>query len=236
MKNKPLLQLNNVFVELDGALILQDVSISIDQGEIVSLIGPNGSGKSTILRTIFGLNDIKSGEILWNNEKISPSPKNMLERKIVYVPQGKQIFPDLTVQENLEIGGYSLKDIKIINQEVARVIRLFPELSRKKNEKASSLSGGQQQLLTIARALMLEPRMLLLDEPSLGLSPKTGNEIFTMIEKLNKEHNTTILIVEHNIRSLLKISTRSYILDKGKIIKKISSRDINEKELLKKIL
>ncbi|MDP1814591.1 MAG: ABC transporter ATP-binding protein [Leadbetterella sp.] len=235
MKNN-LLQLKNITVEFENVVALSDVSLSIGKGEIVSLIGPNGSGKSTVLKTAFGLVGIKSGKVLWNNQEITLSPDRMAKIGFSYVPQGKQIFPNLTVQENLEIGGYVIRDKKIIQQKIADMTKLFPILLKKMDAKASSLSGGQQQLLALARGLMTGPEILLLDEPSLGLSPKMTKELFSTINDINKKYNTTTLIVEHNIRSLLKISNRYYILNGGKIIEASSTHDIEGQAVLKKIL
>jgi branched-chain amino acid transport system ATP-binding protein len=235
MKKEILLKVNNVSVNFGSVIALENVSISIDEGEIVSLIGPNGAGKSTILKTIFGLTEIKSGDILWNNDKIIPIPYQMVRRGLSYVPQGKQIFPSLTVEENLELGGYVIGDKEIIKQRIEKMMDIFPKLRIKRNKKAEELSGGEQQICAIARGLMTEPKILFLDEPSLGLAPKIVKDVFLAIQEINEKYKTAILIVEHNIKSLLKIVDRSYILDKGKIVEENSIQDIDKQETLKKI-
>lgn len=226
MGQEILLQLKNVSVNYGGIKALDDVSVYIDEGEIVALIGPNGAGKSTILKAIFGLAPIFSGKILWNEQKIIPISYEMVKRGITFVPQGRRVFSNLTVFENLEMGGFMVKNRKIINQRIKKTVEIFPDLKKKLKEKAKTLSGGQQQMLALARGLITDPKVLLLDEPSLGLSPKFVKEIFVKIKEINEKHKTAILVVEHNIKSLIKIVDRGYILNKGKIIDKGNSQKL----------
>ncbi|MFH1188042.1 MAG: ABC transporter ATP-binding protein [bacterium] len=229
-----LLQLKNVAVHYGGIKALDGVDICIDEGEIVALMGPNGAGKSTILKAIFGLAPINSGKILWHEKIFKPVSYQVVHKGISYVPQGRRVFTTLTVEENLEIGGIILKDRQEVKRRIEELMETFPMLKKKKKAKSGSLSGGQQQILAIARGLMSDPKVLLLDEPSLGLAPKNVKEIFKKIKKINENHKTAILIVEHNIKHLLDIAHRGYVLDKGKVAaygdsKKLLSGDILEK-------
>ncbi len=237
MDKEILLQFNNINVHYGGVKALDDVSVYLEEGEIVVLIGPNGAGKSTILKTIFGLAPIKSGVILWNGKKISPIPVRMVERGISYVPQGRRVFRDLTVKENLEIGGYTIQSKSETENRIKEVLKLFPVLKDKLKELSGHLSGGQQQMLAIARGLITNPKILLLDEPSLGLSPKIVKEVFEKIKEINEIRKTSILIVEHNLKSVNEIAHRTYILDKGKVVvsgdpKKLMTSGILEKVFL----
>lgn len=235
MQNEILLQLKDVSVRYGGVHALDGVDISLDEGEIMALIGPNGAGKSTVLKAIFGLALIHSGKILWHEKVISPIPHEMVKRGLTLVPQGRQVFTNLTVKENLEIGGFVVKNKKIINQRIERVLDIFPDLKKKLKVKSGSLSGGQQQMLALARGLMTDPKILLLDEPSLGLAPKVVKEVFAKIKEINERHKTAIVIVEHNIKSLLKIADRGYILDKGRIVADKTSQEILDSNILEKV-
>jgi len=232
MKNKTFLQLKNATVKFENITALENVSISINEGEIVSLIGANGAGKSTILKAIFGVVKMKEGKVILNDKKIKPTPNKMTKQGFSYVPQGKQVFLNLTIEENLEIGAYIVYDKKIIKQRLQKIYKIFPVLNEKRNEKAKNLSGGQQQLLAIARGLMTEPKVLFLDEPSIGLSPKIIKEIFAVIEKINKNYNTAIIIVEHNLKSLITIVDKLYLLNKGKIITEINVNNVEKQKIL----
>jgi len=235
MKNETLLQLHNVSVHYGGVKALDGVDISIDAGEIVALMGPNGAGKSTILKTIFGLAPIHSGKVLWHEKEIKPVSHEVAQRGISFVPQGRRVFSDLTIEENLEIGGFIVSDRKELKRRIVEVMETFPVLKQKCKDKAGTLSGGQQQMLALARGLMTEPKVLLLDEPSLGLAPKIVKEVFAKIKEINEKHKTAILVVEHNIRSLLDIASRGYVLDKGKVIAKDTSQKLLESDILEKV-
>lgn len=235
MQNEILLQLQNISVHYGGVKALDNVDIELDENEIVALMGPNGAGKSTILKAIFGLAPIHSGKVLWHEKEISPISHEMVKRGVAFVPQGRRVFANLTIKENLEIGGFVVKDKKIINQRIERVLEIFPDLKKKFKHKSGSLSGGQQQMLAFARGLMTDPKILLLDEPSLGLAPKIVKEVFAKIKEINENHKTAIMVVEHNIKSLLEITHRAYILDKGKIVAKEISQKLLESDILENV-
>ncbi len=230
-----LIKLNDIKVHYAGVKALDGVDIVLTEGEIVALMGPNGAGKSTILKAIFGIAPIVSGQVFWHDKKVQPVSYEMVERGISYVPQGRRVFKELTVRENLEIGGYIISDKKIIRERIKEVLETFPDLKLKLNEKSSSLSGGQQQMLAIARGLMTDPKVLLLDEPTLGLSPKYVKEVFAKIEEVSQRHKTSIMVVEHNIKSLLEIATRAYLLDKGKVVYCGSTETLIKSGLIEKV-
>lgn len=230
-----LLQLKNISVNYGGVKALDGVDIEIDEGEIVALIGPNGAGKSTILKAMFGLAPLKTGKVFWRGKVISPLSYQMVKRGVSFVPQGRRVFGDLTVKENLEIGGFVIKDKTIIKQRIENVLEIFPDLRKKLKAKSRTLSGGQQQMLALARGLMTDPEILLLDEPSLGLSPKVMKEVFVKIKEINLNRQTAIVIVEHNIKSLLEVAQRIYILDKGKVVKEGTPQIFQDGQIIEKI-
>lgn len=213
-----LLKIENAHVHYGGVKALQGASVSLDEGEIVALMGPNGAGKSTILKTIFGLAELSSGKVFWHEKHIKPVPHEMVAEGVAFVPQGRRVFRHLTVRENLEVGGFVVKDKKLLAARIEEVLDIFPALRAKLREKSGTLSGGQQQMLAIARALVTRPSVLLLDEPSLGLAPKIVKEVFAKIKEINERHKTAIFVVEHNLQSLLHIANRAYLLDKGKVV------------------
>jgi len=193
--------------------ILHSVNLHVNQGEIVSIIGPNGAGKSTVLKNIFGLIKKRRGSVIFKGKSIIHlSPQHIVKAGICYVPQGRSIFPSLTVQENLEMGAYI--NTKTAQEDLALVYEKFPRLRERKEQKAGLLSGGEQQMVSLGRALMLHPKLLLLDEPSLGLSPKIKRLIFEKILAINNE-GVSILIVEQNARLSLEMSHRAYVLEIG---------------------
>ena len=235
MEKEILLQLHNVSVHYGGVKALVGVDVSINEGEIVALMGPNGAGKSTILKTIFGLASIHSGKVLWHEKEIKPVSHEVVQRGISFVPQGRRVFSHLTIEENLEIGGFIVSDKKELKRRIVEVMETFPVLKQRRKAKAGTLSGGQQQMLALARGLMIEPKVLLLDEPSLGLAPKIVKEVFAKIKEINEKHKTAILVVEHNIKSLLDIASRGYVLDKGKVVAKDASQKLLESGILEKV-
>jgi len=199
--------------ELD---ILKGISLKVNAGQITSIIGPNGAGKSTIFKTIFGITRIKKGNIYYNNEEITHNSPNLLLKKgICFVPQGRNIFPLMTVAENLELGAYIKKNSKEVKAKIDYVFSIFPRLKNRRNQKAGSLSGGEMQMLEMGRALLLEPKLILLDEPSLGLSPLLAKEVFSLIVRINQDNHTAILMVEQNAEQSLKISHYAYVLEDG---------------------
>ncbi|OGG54031.1 hypothetical protein A3C20_02975 [Candidatus Kaiserbacteria bacterium RIFCSPHIGHO2_02_FULL_55_25] len=217
MQKEILFSLQNAAVHYGGVKALQDVTVRVEEGEIVALMGPNGAGKSTVLKTIFGLVQPVRGNVLWHGQKIHPKPYEMAGRGISYVPQGRQVFKNLTVYENLELGGYALAARNDLKGNIESALRLFPALQGKLREKAASLSGGQQQMLTIARGLVSDPKVLLLDEPSLGLAPKIVKEVFEKIREIHEQRKIAVVIIEHSIKSVLAIAQRVYVLAEGKI-------------------
>ncbi len=216
MSSELLLKLNNVSVSYGGVHALQNVDVSLAAGEIVAVMGPNGAGKSTVMKALFGLAPFVQGRVLWHEQEITPVPHEMVRRGVVFVPQGRRIFPHLTVEENLEIGS-SVVDSARSATRMKEIMDIFPVLEGKRNFKAGALSGGEQQMLAVGRGLMADPKVLLLDEPSLGLSPKLVKEMFKKIKEINERHRTAIMVVEHNIVSLLAIAHRAYVLDKGTV-------------------
>ncbi len=231
----PLLELRGINVHYGGVKALADVSLALMEGEIVALMGPNGAGKSTILKTIFGLAPIDSGQICFAGEPIVPVSYEVVREGIAFVPQGRRIFPHLTVGENLEIGAFAVKDASERSRRAVHAFEMFPVLLEKRRIKAGALSGGEQQMLALARGHMVNPRVMLLDEPSLGLAPKIVREVFQKIWEINERHGTAILVVEHNIKSLLDIVHRGYVLDKGRVVAEGDVPSLRRSEILEKI-
>lgn len=217
-----------------GAEILHGVNLEINPGEIVVLIGPNGAGKSTILKSVFGLTDIYSGKIILQNKDITKfKTYELIELGVGFVPQGRQIFSNMTVLENLEMGAFVIKKRNEADRNVKNIFQKFPILKEKQNELAGNLSGGQQQLLAIARALMQKSKILLLDEPSLGLAPKTMKEIFEKIIEI-KNSGVAVLIVEQNAKQAVSIADKTYVLEGGKIAMS-GNKNILENEKIRDI-
>ena len=235
MNKEILLKLDDIHVHYGGVKALDGASVSVDEGEIVALMGPNGAGKSTMLKAIFGLVEIDKGRVLWHENEVKPVSYEMVEIGISFVPQGRRVFKHLTVKENLEMGGYVIKDQKEIKKRMENVLELFPMLKTKIKDKSSTLSGGQQQMLALARGLMVDPKVLLLDEPSLGLAPKIVKEVFQKIKEINEKRKTAIVVVEHNIKSLLEIAQRVYVLDKGKVVVSDTPQNITNSNILEKV-
>lgn len=213
-----MLEVKNLKSGYTGAEILHGVNLIVNPGEIIALIGPNGAGKSTILKSVFSLAEIYGGKIIFKDKDItSLKTHELIELGVSYVPQGRQIFPNMTVLENLEMGAYSIQDQDVVETNIKDVFQKFPDLFHKQHELASVLSGGQQQMLAIARALIQNPQLLLLDEPSLGLSPKLVKEIFEKIIEI-KDKGVAILMVEQNARQAVDIANRTYILENGTVV------------------
>lgn len=197
---------------------LRDVSLRVDDGEIVTLIGANGAGKSTTLMTICGINRPRKGEILWDGTPIHTLPPNeIVKLGISQVPEGRLIFPDLSVRENLDLGAFLRNDKQAIRQDMDYVFDLFPILAQRRKQAGGTLSGGEQQMLAISRALMARPKLLLLDEPSLGLAPIIIQQIFKIIQKVNAD-GTTVFLVEQNANQALRIAHRGYVMENGRIV------------------
>ncbi len=219
-----MLEMRNVDAYYGNIQALKNVSLHIDEGEIVSLIGANGAGKSTSLMTICGIVKARSGEILWNGKEIhNLPPHEIVKLGISQVPEGRLIFPDLTVEENLDLGAFLRKDYSEIRKDKAFVFDLFPILGQRRRQPGGTLSGGEQQMLAISRALMGKPRLMLLDEPSLGLAPIIIKQIFEIIKRVN-EGGTTVFLVEQNANQALKIADRGYVMENGQIVMEDSAK------------
>ncbi len=213
-----LLEIQNLNVYYGAIHALQGISFTVDEGEIIALIGANGAGKSTTLKTISGLIRPRSGNILLRGEPITTLPaEEIVRRGVVHVPEGRKIFAPLTVQENLEMGAYSRKDPAEIRQSMERVFKSFPRLKERLSQYGGTLSGGEQQMLAIGRGLKARPRLLLLDEPSMGLAPILVEEIFSIIREINA-HGVSILLVEQNALMALSVANRGYVLETGRIV------------------
>ena len=213
-----MLKIQNIQTFYGNIQALKDVSIEIEEGEIVALIGANGAGKTTTLMSICGITPPRTGDILLDGNSIKGlGAEKIVQKGIVQVPEGRRIFPDLTVQENLEMGAFLRKNKRLIQQDMNYVMTLFPILEKRRNQLGGTLSGGEQQMLAISRALMARPRVLLLDEPSLGLAPLIIKQIFDIIRQINKESNTTIFLVEQNANQALKLADRGYVMENGRI-------------------
>ena len=207
---------------------IKGISFQVNQGEIVTLIGANGAGKTTTLKTISGLRPVSGGQIIFDGEDISKVPAHLRTAMgISMAPEGRGIFPGMTVLENLEIGKYFRKDRKNeMAEDLAEVYELFPRLKERASQAGGTLSGGEQQMLAIGRALMSRPKVLLLDEPSMGLAPMMIQNIFNIITRINKELGTTILLVEQNAQQALQRAHRAYVLETGKIVKEAVAKDL----------
>ena len=213
-----MLELKDIEAGYNKKTVLNGISMTVNKGEIVSLIGPNGAGKSTVLKTIIGVLKTRQGKIIFNGKRLDGNPPaKIIEKGIVYVPQGNAVFNDLTVCENLQMGAFLLSDKALIEQRIQEVFCLFPAIAQRKNLDAGNLSGGEKQMLALGRALMLRPEVLLLDESSLGLSPKAVMKAFDTIKDIAKLLNSAVLMVEQNVQEALRISDRVYVMVMGKI-------------------
>ena len=213
-----MLKISNVETFYGKIQALRGVDLDVNDGEIVSLIGSNGAGKSTLLMTISGVNKAKRGNIVFNGKNIeNQAPHKIVDMGICQVPEGRRIFSRLTVEEILRLGAHANEKGKYFENDIKEVYDLFPVLSDRKTQRGGTLSGGEQQMLAIGRALMSKPKVLLLDEPSLGIAPKLVNQIFVSIKNINKEKNVTIFLVEQNAKKALELADRAYVLVNGKV-------------------
>jgi branched-chain amino acid transport system ATP-binding protein len=230
-----LLELQNVHSYYGHIHALKGISLLVEEGEVVTLIGGNGAGKSTTLRTISGLVHAREGKILFNGQNITDLPAHeIVSIGVGHVPEGRGIFPRLTVRENLEMGAYTLSSSVEVDRRMEAVFELFPRLKERITQKGGTLSGGEQQMLATARGLMLRPKILLMDEPSMGLAPVLVELIFGVIRNLNQQDGTTILLVEQNALMALKYAHRAYVLETGKIVISGDSQEIAQNPEVKK--
>jgi branched-chain amino acid transport system ATP-binding protein len=229
-----MLEIKNLNVHYGVIHALKDISLVVNEGEIVTLIGANGAGKTTTLRTISGLNKATSGEILLEGKDITTfSAPQRVKMNISQVPEGRRIFPDMSVLENLELGAYLRKDKAEIKKDIEHVYGLFPILGKRRKQTAGTLSGGEQQMLAMGRALMSRPKILLLDEPSMGLAPLLVREIFDIIKSINNE-GTTILLIEQNAKMALSIAHRAYVIETGSIVMSGTGEELSNSDEIQK--
>ncbi|MDO5417088.1 MAG: ABC transporter ATP-binding protein [Lachnospiraceae bacterium] len=227
-----MLEIKGLDVSYGAVHAVHGVSLHVDDGEIVSLIGANGAGKTTILRTITGLNKASSGEILFDGHDLRKTePSKIINLKLAHVPEGRHIFAQMTVEENLEMGAFA--DGKGMDETMADVYERFPRLKERRRQLAGTLSGGEQQMLAVGRALMAKPKMILMDEPSMGLSPLLVKEIFSIIKEVNRQ-GITILLVEQNAKMALSISNRAYVLETGSITIEGTAKELLKDDRVRK--
>lgn len=229
-----LLEVTNLSVSYGAIKALHSISFRVNDGEIISLIGSNGAGKTTSLHAISNIIKKEAGTIFFENEDVTKMPPDkIVSKRLIQVPEGRRIFQNLSVRENLELGAYLRRDREEIARDMENIFSLFPRLKERIKQNAGTLSGGEQQMLAMARALMAKPKLLLLDEPSMGLAPILVDEIFSIIKKIN-ENGVTILLVEQNAYKALSIANRAYILETGNIIKEGCARDLALDDTVKK--
>ena len=229
-----MLEVKNLSVSYGAIEAVKDISFTVNDGEIVSLIGANGAGKTTTLHTITGLVLAKSGSVMYNGVDLLKTHNNkIVTLGMAHIPEGRHVFTRMSVEENLEMGAFSLKDQSDLKKDLDMVYGLFPRLKERRNQKAGTLSGGEQQMLAMGRALMSHPKTILMDEPSMGLSPKLVKEIFSIIRKLH-EQGITILLVEQNARMALSIADRAYVLETGRITMEGDAKELLNNEQVRK--
>ena len=229
-----MLEVKNLSVSYGANEAVKDISFTVNDGEIVSLIGANGAGKTTTLHTITGLVPAKSGSVMYNGVDLLKTHNNkIVTLGMAHIPEGRHVFTRMSVEENLEMGAFSLKDQSDLKKDLDMVYGLFPRLKERRNQKAGTLSGGEQQMLAMGRALMSHPKTILMDEPSMGLSPKLVKEIFSIIRKLH-EQGITILLVEQNAKMALSIADRAYVLETGRITMEGDAKELLNNEQVRK--
>ena len=228
------LEVTGLGISFGGLRAVDDLTMSIEKGGLVGLIGPNGAGKTTTLQTVSGMLSAKSGSIRFQDQEISRMPEHKIVKQgISHVPEGRRMFSNLTVLENLKMGAYTRKDKNEMEETLKMIYKRFPRLEERKNQLAGTLSGGEQQMLAMGRALMSHPRLIVLDEPSMGLSPIYVNEIFDIIQKIN-EDGTTVLLVEQNAKKALSIADKAYVLETGTIALSGDAKELMNNDQVKK--
>ena len=232
--SEPLLRLANIETYYGPIMAIRGISLSVAEGSIVTVLGANGAGKTTVLRTVSGVVDPQKGTVTFEGYEIQKrSPDRVVQLGIGHVPEGREVFPFLTVRENLMMGAFLRHDRGAVAEDLDRVFGYFPVLSERSNQRAGMLSGGEQQMLAISRALMTRPKLLLLDEPSLGLSPILVADIFRIIRRINEEEGITILLVEQNARMALEVAEYGYVLEVGRIVMEDQCKRLLEKDEIK---
>ena len=231
----PLLELVGISVEYGAVRALDDISMGIQKGEVVAVMGPNGAGKSTVLKAVMGLAPVVSGQVYWREKPLAAATHEIVKEGIAFVPQGRRVFTHLTITENLEMGCIYLNDRAEKANRLDSVMELFPVLHEKRKDMASAMSGGQQQMLALGRGLMASPEVLLLDEPTLGLAPIIVKEVFEKVAEISERLDTTIMVVEHNIKGVLDIVDRAYVLDKGTVVHNGTPESIRETDILTQV-
>ena len=230
-----LLQLVDISVHYGAVVALDEVSLGVRKGEVAAVMGPNGAGKSTVLRAIMGLAPVVAGQVYWRQEPLAAATHEIVKEGIAFVPQGRRVFTHLTIEENLEMGCIYLNDRAEKQRRIDSVMELFPILHQKRRDLASQMSGGQQQMLALGRGLMAGPEVLLLDEPTLGLAPIVVKEVFQKVSEINDRFSTTIFVVEHNIKGVLDIVDRAYVLDKGRVVHDGTPQSIRDTDILTQV-
>ena len=230
-----LLELVDVSVRYGVVTALDRVSMGVRKGEVVAVMGPNGAGKSTVLKAIMGLAHVSEGRVYWREKPLAVATHEIVKEGIAFVPQGRRVFTHLTIAENLEMGCLHLSDQAEKARRLDSVMELFPVLYEKRSDLASQMSGGQQQMLALGRGLMAAPDMLLLDEPTLGLAPLVVKEVFQKVAEISERLDTTIFVVEHNIKGVLNIVDRAYVLDKGRVVHDGTPQSVQDSHILAQV-
>ena len=230
-----LLEMVDISVRYGAVRALTEISLGVNKGEVVAVMGPNGAGKSTVLKAIMGLAPVVAGDIYWRQEPLVAATHEIVKEGIAFVPQGRRVFTHLSIEENLEMGCLYLNDAAEKARRLDSVMELFPILHQKRRDVASQMSGGQQQMLALGRGLMAAPDVLLLDEPTLGLAPVVVKEVFQKVAEISERLNTTIMVVEHNIKGVLDIVDRAYVLDMGRVVHDGTPQSVQETDILTQV-
>ena len=232
---KRILELVDISVHYGAVIALNEASLGVDRGEVVAVMGPNGAGKSTVLKAIMRLAPVVGGQVYWQQTPLEAETHEIVKEGIAFVPQGRRVFTHLTIEENLEMGCLYLNNKAEMRRRLDGVMELFPILHEKRRDYASQMSGGQQQMLALGRGLMAGPEVLLLDEPTLGLAPIIVKEVFEKVSEISERLGTTILVVEHNIKGVLDIVDRAYVLDKGRVVHDGTPQTVRDTDILTRV-